>query len=114
VSLRSWQERIQDILAAVAEIETFIAGFNRDQFLADAKTLKAVVADLTIIGEAARHVPNSVTQQHPEIPWPLMTGMRHRIVHGYYQVDPVIVWDTCQNDLAPLVGPLQQLLQQNP
>jgi uncharacterized protein with HEPN domain len=114
VSVRAWQERIEDILGAIAEIETFIAGLSRDQFLADAKTLKAVTADLTIIGEAASHVPAATVQAHPEIPWPLMTGMRHRIVHGYYQVDPVIVWDTCQHDLAPLVPLLRQLLQQNP
>jgi len=114
VSPRTWEERIQDILAAIAEIETFIAGLTRDQFLADAKTLKAVTADLTILGEAASHVPAAVVQEHPEIPWALMTGMRHRIVHGYYQVDPVIVWDTCQNDIGPLIQPLQALLQQNP
>lgn len=111
MSIRSWQERIEDILAAIAEIEAFIAGMDRDQFLADAKTLKAVVADLTIIGEAAAHVPAATVQSHPEIPWPMMTGMRHRIVHGYYQVDPVIVWDTCQNDLKPLIPLLQSLLQ---
>jgi uncharacterized protein with HEPN domain len=114
VSPRSWQERVQDILDAVAEIEDFISGYTRDQFLADAKTLKAVVADLTILGEAASHVPAAIVQAHPEIPWALMTGMRHRIVHGYFQVDPVIVWDTCQNDLGPLIQPLQQLLQANP
>ena len=114
MSVRSWQERLEDILAGIAEIETFIAGLSRDEFLADAKTLKAVAADLTIIGEAAAHVPADTVQAHPEIPWALMTGMRHRIVHGYYQVDPVIVWDTCQNDLAPLAPLLQALLQQNP
>jgi uncharacterized protein with HEPN domain len=110
VSPRSWQERIADILAAVAEIQVFIAGMSRDQFLADAKTLKAVVADLTILGEAATHVPEDVVQANPNIPWPLMRGMRNRIVHGYFQVDPVIVWDTCQNDLPGLVAPLQTLL----
>jgi uncharacterized protein with HEPN domain len=73
-----------------------------------------VVADLTIIGEAAYHVPAAIVQVNPAIPWALMAGMRHRIVHDYYQVDPVIVWDTCQNDLDPLVQPLQGLLQQNP
>lgn len=41
MSPRAWEERIQDILAAIAEIKTFIAGLSRDQFLADAKTLKA-------------------------------------------------------------------------
>jgi uncharacterized protein with HEPN domain len=107
MSARTWQERIDDILAAIAEIESFIAGLSKDQFLADARTLKAVVADLTILGEAASHVPAAMVQAHPEIPWPLMTGMHHRIVHGYYQVDPVIVWDTCQNDLAAVVPLLQ-------
>jgi uncharacterized protein with HEPN domain len=114
VSHRTWQERVEDILAAVAEIESFIAGLTRDQFLADVKTLKAVVADLTIIGEAASRIPDAIVQTHPEIPWALMRGMRHRIVHGYYQVDPMIVWDTCQNDLGPLIQPLRQVLQQNP
>jgi uncharacterized protein with HEPN domain len=114
VSLRSWQERVQDILDAVAEIQDFLSGMDRDQFLADAKTVKAVAADLTIVGEAARHVPDAVVQAHPEIPWALMRGMRNRIVHGYYQVDPVIVWDTCQNDLPPLIDTLKKLLALTP
>jgi uncharacterized protein with HEPN domain len=114
VSARIGRERIEDILAAIAEVASFVAGMSRDQFLADPKALKAVVADLTVIGEAATHVPNITLQAHPEIPWPLMTGMRHRIVHGYYQVDPLIAWDTCQNDLQPLVPLLHQLLQQMP
>ncbi len=114
MSPRIWQDRIQDILGAVAEIKSFIAGMSRDQFLNDAKTQKAVTADLTIIGEAACHVPDAVVQSHPEVPWPLMRGMRNRIVHGYFQVDPVIVWDTCQDDLPLLVAPLGKLLQAEP
>lgn len=114
MSHRRWQERVQDILDAVAEIQAFVAGLTRDGFLADTRTVKAVAADLMIIGEAARHVPDAVVQAHPEIPWELMRGMRNRIVHGYFQVDPMIVWDTCQNDLAPLVEPLRTLLTDNP
>ena len=114
MSPRPWQDRARDILDAVAEIQGFIAGMSRDQFLADAKTPKAVAADLTIIGEAARHIPDVIAQAHPTIPWALMRGMRNRIVHSYYQVDPVIVWDTCQNDLPGLIQPLQQLLGSSP
>ncbi len=106
-----WKERIQHILEAIAEILDFVSGMSHDQFLADAKTLKAVAADLTIIGEAAQHVPKEIVQAHSEIPWTLMRGMRNRIMHGYYVVDPVIVWDTCQNDLVPLIAPLKSLLE---
>jgi uncharacterized protein with HEPN domain len=114
VSLKPWQERVQEILAALVEIETFIAGFDRQQFLCDAKTQKAVVANLTIIGEAARHVPESIAGGTSEVPWTVMRGMRNQVVHGYYQVDPVIVWETCQNDLPPLIAPLEKLLCENP
>jgi uncharacterized protein with HEPN domain len=107
-----WHERIQHILDAIKEIAAFIGEMSRDQFLADAKTLKAVSADLAIIGEAARHVPDDVVRAHAEIPWALMRGMRNRIVHGYYIVDPIIVWDTCRNDLPPLVDPLKALVQE--
>jgi uncharacterized protein with HEPN domain len=109
----NWHERVQHILDAIAEIATFIGGMSRDEFLADAKTLKAVTANLTIIGEAAGHIPNEVIQAHPEIPWALMRGMRNRIVHGYYVVDPIIVWETCQNDLAPLDDLLKPLVKES-
>jgi uncharacterized protein with HEPN domain len=114
VSSKRWQERIEDILEAIAETGTFVAGVTQAEFLADTKTQKAVVANLTIIGEAARHVPDAVAHAYPAIPWVLMRGMRNRIVHGYYQVDPTVVWDTCQNDLLPLVEPLKKLQQENP
>jgi uncharacterized protein with HEPN domain len=91
VSPENWQERVRHILDAIAEIVGFIGQLSREDFLAEAKTLKAVSADLAIIGEAARHVPNDIVQAHPEIPWALMRGMRNRIVHGYYVVDPMIV-----------------------
>ena len=111
---KRWQERVLDILAAIAEIESFISGLDNDGFLADPKTQKAVVANLTIIGEAARYVPDEVAEIYSEIPWVEMRGMRNRIVHGYYEVDPNIVWTTCAADLPPLVATLKQVVAENP
>jgi uncharacterized protein with HEPN domain len=112
MSTRSWQQRIADILDAIAEIQVFCSDLSFDAFLDDPKTLKAVVADLTIIGEAVRHIPDEVMDAHENIPWALIRGMRNRIVHDYYDVDPAIVWDTVQNDLHPLIPPLQALLRE--
>ena len=114
MSPKPWQERVDDMLVAIAEIDSFLNGISRDQFMVDRKTQKAVAADLTIIGEAARHVPDSITQNYPAIPWHVIQGMRNHIVHGYYQVDPIILWDTCQDDLKALVEPLRKLQQENP
>ena len=54
MSSREWRHRIEDILDAIMEIQSFVAGATLEQFKTDAKTVKAVAADLMIIGEA-RH-----------------------------------------------------------
>jgi uncharacterized protein with HEPN domain len=110
VSPRSSQERIRDILDAIAEIDRFVAGMTYEQFEADPKTIKAVIADLAVIGEAARHLPDDLLQQHPDIPWHLIRGMRNRLIHSYFEIEPQILWDTIRIDLEPLVDELRRLL----
>ena len=114
MSLRPWQERVEDILDAVAEVQSFTQGMDFDGFRDDRRTIKAVALDFIVIGEAAGHVPESVAQAHPEIPWAVMRGMRNRLVHAYFSIDPRIVWDTLRNDLPPLVEPLRKLLEVTP
>ena len=110
MSSRNWRYRIEDMLDAIAEIQTFVADASQEEFALDAKTLKAVAADLMVIGEAANHVPEDIQDAHPEVPWLLMRAMRNRVVHVYFDIDPGILWDTIKSDLPKLVGPLKRLL----
>ena len=110
MSSREWRHRIEDILDAIAEIQSFVAGLTVEQFKTDTKTLKAVTADLMIIGEAANHVPDDVQEAHTDVPWLVMRAMRNRVVHVYFDIDPDILWDTVQDDLPRLVDPLKKLL----
>jgi uncharacterized protein with HEPN domain len=52
-----WQLRIQDMLDAIAEIQSFTAGLDLETFRQDRKTVRAVAYNFMILGEAARHVP---------------------------------------------------------
>jgi uncharacterized protein with HEPN domain len=90
MSSREWRHRIEDILDAITEIQSFVAGATLEQFKTDAKTLKAVAADL-IIGEAANHVPDEVQEAHTDVPWLVMRAMRNRVVHIYFDIDPDIL-----------------------
>ena len=111
MSPRDWHERIQDILDAIAEIQTFTRGMDFDTFRADAKTLKAVELDFIVIGEAANQIPDEVEEMYPQVPWSLMRAMRNRLVHVYFSVDEHLLWQTVQNDLTVLVPALQSLLR---
>ena len=111
MSPRDWRERVQDILEALAEIQSFTRGMDFDSFSQDARTQKAVELDLIVIGEAATHIPDDVEQEHPQIPWSLMRAMRNRLVHVYFAVDERLLWDTIQNDLPGLLSSLQSLVR---
>jgi uncharacterized protein with HEPN domain len=93
---------IQDILLAIERIESFTSGMGYDTFVEDDKTLSAVVRKLEIIGEAVKQLPETFTQQHPTIPWKQIAGMRDKLIHFYFGVDPLLVWQTIRNRLPEL------------
>ena len=81
---------IQDMLSAIAKIDSYIAGQDRESFLKDEKTIDAVVRNLEVPGEASRQLPEEFIQQHIHIPC-LVAGLRNRIVHEYFGLDIEII-----------------------
>jgi uncharacterized protein with HEPN domain len=111
---KRWQVRVEHILEAIGKIQRYTAGLSEANFAEQGMTVDAVIRNFQVIGEAVRHVPNEVQAHYPEIPWSLMQGMRHILVHDYYAVKLDIVWRTIQQSLPPLVEPLRNILKENP
>lgn len=103
------QKKLQDILDAIAAIETYAVSSYAD-FLADAKTQDAILYNLIIIGEAANQISEDFQEQHYQIPWSAMIGTRNIIVPGYDQVKLPIVWEILQRDLASLKAEILKAL----
>jgi len=99
--MRSDRERFADILEAIEKIERY-ASRDRQAFEADEMYQVWVVRHLQIIGEAATRVSENAQIRFQEIPWGKMIGMRHVLVHGYFDIDLDIVWSVIENDLSPL------------
>ena len=93
---------VADILAAIGKIDRYTLGITREAFLADEKTIDAVVRNLEIIGEAARRLPAEFAAAHPDISWRQIAGLRNRIVHEYFGLDLDIVWHIVEHDLPQL------------
>lgn len=89
---------------------SFVDGLGKEDFLADKRTQSAVVMSLVVIGEAATKVMDrytGFTDEHPEVPWRSMRGMRNRIAHGYFEINLEVVWDTVQTALPELLEHLR-------
>jgi uncharacterized protein with HEPN domain len=63
-----------------------------------------------VVGEAANRIPRDEQSRFSGLPWPMMIGMRNRLIHGYDSVDLDILWETVRDHLPPLVEQLDALL----
>jgi uncharacterized protein with HEPN domain len=90
----------------------YVEGMDHVSFLADKRTQQAVVLNLMVIGEIATRIdrvdPGFATR-NPTVPIIAMRGMRNRIAHGYFEVDPDIVWATVQTALPELAQSLERI-----
>jgi uncharacterized protein with HEPN domain len=83
-------------------ISSQLPGMEFDAFMADPTLKRAFVRSLEIIGEAAKKIPEDIKAAAPEIEWRKITGIRDRLIHGYFGVDYRIVWDVAVSKLPDL------------
>lgn len=101
-----------DILKSIEKIETYTQDINYDQFLKDEKTKDAVVRNLEVIGEAAKNIPSNFKEKYPNTNWKAVSGMRDKLIHQYFGVSFLIVWETITNDLPPLKAEIKKILDE--
>ena len=65
---------------------------------------------MEIVGEAAYLLTKNFKLNNTEVEWNEMIGMRHILVHGYYQIKDEIIWATIETELLPLKEKILALL----
>jgi len=103
---------LTDIDDAISAIQNYTKGMTYEQLLDDRKTREAIILNFVVIGEAIKKIPQEIIDRHPDVPWKEFAGMRDKMVHGYFQISPTIVWETSQHDLAPLAAVVKVLLRE--
>ncbi len=111
--MRNERERLLDILEAIERIEKY-AILGQQAFEQSELIQTWILHHLQIIGEAARTLPNDLKQQHPEIPWPKISGMRNILVHHYFEIDEAIVWAVIERDLPDIKSAVTTILPTMP
>ena len=102
--------RLRHMLDASLEIQQYIHSSAREDLNSDRKLVHSLVRLLEIIGEAATQVSEELHNNIPEIPWPVLIGMRNRLIHAYFSINLDIVWSTSTEDIPLLITELKKLL----
>lgn len=87
-----------------------VARRKRKDLETDRLLMHALTRLVEIVGEAAGRVPVEIQKKHGTIPWSDVVGMRHRLIHGYDEVDLDVLWATADEDLPTLVKQLDRVL----
>ncbi|MBQ1738397.1 MAG: DUF86 domain-containing protein [Muribaculaceae bacterium] len=104
------KERLLHMIAAIDRILRYTEGKSYEDLVNDDMMYYAVIKNIEIIGEAANMLTTEFQTTHPDTPWKMVKGMRNYIVHEYFQIDDVVVWDVVTNNLLPLKQQLQSYL----
>lgn len=103
-------ERLLDIQEAITHIERYLTG-GREAFERDELIQAWMVRHLQIIGEAARALSEPFRNQHSNIPWSRIIGMRHILVHNYFEINTAVVWSVVERDLPDFKTNIDGILQ---
>ena len=106
--MKTDQPYMEHIADAIAMIETYVAG-GRDVFLRERLIQDAVIRNFEIIGEAAGRL-SPAARGGTEVPWGQIVAFRNRLIHGYWNVDTLLVWDVIENELPALKSAVTRLL----
>ena len=93
---------LKHILDEIDFVLTATSGKSLTDVLEDGMLQRACSRSIEIIGEAAKNVSNSLRKANPRIPWKQLAAMRDKLIHQYFGVNWVIVWDVIENHLPIL------------
>lgn len=99
------------LLDAAIEARGYTEGITFDEFALDKMRQRAVVYVIQTIGESARRVSPEGKTRLSYIPWSMIIGMGHKIVHDYLDIDIHRVWETATVNLPELLEVLPRALE---
>lgn len=103
--------KLRHIIDATEHILDFTKGVSEKEFVADYEKQSAVIRQFEIIGEAASKLTPGFVERHDDVDWPKVVGMRHKMIHDYFDVDVKIVWATVTDDIPILRESLDKILE---
>ena len=101
---------LEDIAQSCEKILRFTQGLTQTDLIREAKTYDAVVRNLEIVGEAAKHISDELRKQLPSIEWRKVAGLRDMLAHAYFGIDDDILWDVVQNKVPQLAKAINEFL----
>lgn len=106
---RTWQFYLVDMIRFSENVIAYTEGLDQESFVTTRLNYDATLRNLELIGEAATHIPDTVRESNPTIPWRMVIATRNRLIHAYLGIDNDTLWSIIQDDVPDLLSELKRL-----
>lgn len=103
-------QRLEDIMEAIENIEMEMVS-ERKEFDNNKMLQIWVLHYLQIIGEAVNQLDDDIKSNYSKAPWREIIGLRHMLVHQYFNIDLDIIWKIAVDEVPTLKEQVQQILK---
>jgi uncharacterized protein with HEPN domain len=107
--IRRLLELLADASDYARRAATYVEGIELADFTADVMRREAVCFCLAVVGEACDRASKELTPLPPDIPWPQIKAMRNILVHEYWQIHDVIIYNVAREAAPRLADQLDAL-----
>ena len=106
-------DRLAKILSKGKELTAYLNENNvtREDLINTVSLQWLVTTPLYNIGEHVYYLSDEFKETHKDIPWDMISGLRHRLVHDYEGTNWNIISDVVFNELPVLLEAVEKLIK---
>ncbi len=103
---------MKHILTEIEYLQRKSEKLEYNDFINNEDLKRSFTRALEVIGEATKNLPINLIKKFSETEWKKMVGLRDVLIHQYFGINYIAVWDIVKNKIPVLKEQIERILRE--